>query len=340
MIFDQVERTDVGSAKYSESLFSFLNRSARIEAEHVRGKMEEWLSNFPMAERNRLTTTLQSSNDLEFLAAYFELYLLTLLTRMGYSIEVHPEMKSGSKRPDLLVKVKGEMGIYIEAVLASEASQQELGQTARENQVYDILNEMDSPNFFVGLELSGTPATPPPARKIKEQVSKWLKTLDPDAINELHQRETILGLPKLKVDHDGWHITFYPIAKSPAIRGKSGVIPIGMKMTEFEKVKTKDAIRDAIARKATRYGEMDKPYIIAVNMLSPFLDRDKIMDALFGSEQYVFRTDMPNDHPPEMKRARDGVWFGPSGPRNTRVSAVLIVQHLTPWSIASRDMTL
>jgi hypothetical protein len=113
-----------------------------------------------------------------------------------------------------------------------------------------------------------------------------------------------------------------------------------MQMTGFELTKTKDAIRDAIGKKATRYGSLDRSYIIAVNVLSPFVDQEDILDALFGSEQVTFPLDMPDDQPPILSRARDGVWFGPSGPKNTRVSGVLIVKNLTPWSIGHSDVTL
>lgn len=97
MIFTQIDRSDVDPAKYTESYFSFLNRSARIEAERVRDLMEEWLSDYPFAERSQLAIRLQSSINAEFLAAYFELYLFSLLSRLGYSIEIHPKMKSSER---------------------------------------------------------------------------------------------------------------------------------------------------------------------------------------------------------------------------------------------------
>jgi len=340
MIFGRAERLDTGPAKYSESIFSFLNRSARAEAGRVRDKMEEWLSDYPVNERGRLIASLQSSDDLVFLAAYFELYLFTLLRRLGYSLEVHPATTSGAKKPDLVARETNELGVYVEAILASEATRLESNQTVIMNQVYDILNEMDSPDFFIGLKISGAPKTQPSAKKIREQVSEWLKSLDRDVIADLHQPDTLRGLPNLEINHDGWHIVFLPIAKSPAARGKPGIRPIGTQMKGFELTKTKEAIRDAIGKKATRYGEMDRPYIIAINVLSPVLDQEDVLDALFGSEQLAFWTDMPDDHPPEWRRARDGVWLGPSGTEHTRVSGVLIVKYLTPWTIAHSDVTL
>jgi len=302
--------------------------------------MEGWFSDYPINENGRMESSLQSSDDLVFLAAYFELYLFTLLCRLGNSLDIHPATASGTKRPDLIAKETNELGVYVEAILASEASRQEIGQTARMNQVYDILNEMDSPDFFIGLEIAGAPKTPPPARRIRDQVSEWLKSLNYDVIADLHQHETIRGLPNLEINHDGWHIVFLPIAKSQAARGKPGIRPIGTQMGSFELSKTKEAIRDAIGKKATRYGKMDRPFIIAVNVLSPVLDREDVLGALFGSEQLVFRGGTSDNHPPDWERARDGVWLGPSGPKNTRVSGVLIVKHLTPWTIAHSDVTL
>lgn len=340
MIFTQGERSDTEPKKYSESDFSFLNRSARSKSEHVRNKMEEWLSGYPTNEQSRLIVGLQSPDDLVFLSAHFELYLFTLLSRLGYSLEVHPMTKSSSKKPDLLARQTNELGVYFEATLASDAPRLTNNQTKIMNQVYDILNEMDSPDFFIGLRISGSPRTQPKAKEIRKQVSEWLKSLDHDVIADLHQRDSIHGLPNLEINHEGWHIVFVPIAKSPMARGKPGIRPIGMQMTGFELTKTKEAIRDAMGKKATRYGAMDRPYIIAINVLSPVVDQEDVLDALFGSEQISFRIDTPDDSPPIYSRARDGVWLGPSKPKNTRVSGVLIVQNLTPWTVAHSNVTV
>jgi hypothetical protein len=83
---------------------------------------------------------------------------------------------------------------------------------------------------------------------------------------------------------------------------------------------------------------LDKPYIVAVNAVSPFTDQDSVIDALFGTEQLII-TDDP-DQPVIPRRQPNGVWKGPSGPQYTRVSAILVATRLRSGNIADRDLTL
>lgn len=106
------------------------------------------------------------------------------------------------------------------------------------------------------------------------------------------------------------------------------------------------ALRDAILDKATRYGDVKDPYVVAVNAVSQDLDDIAIGEALFGKETFIFpiRGDGmlhdEADDQPRLRRLPDGAWTSSSGPRNTRVSAVLIVSHLMPWTIATAQPRL
>jgi len=95
------------------------------------------------------------------------------------------------------------------------------------------------------------------------------------------------------------------------------VRPIGLEFSGVQLLQTKESIRNAVQRKAGRYGELAFPYIIAVNVLSDFVDRTDEVEALFGDEQW-----------PGEPRIANGVWRGVGGPQNTRVSGVAIFERL------------
>ena len=93
-------------------------------------------------------------------------------------------------------------------------------------------------------------------------------------------------------------------------------------------------VRKAVLDKASKYGRLDAPYIVAVN--APDVD-DRIdeMQALFGAEQFVFDPSRFDD-PPAMSRAPNGVWVNEGYvPRSTRVGAVLIFRGVTPWNLSA-----
>jgi hypothetical protein len=91
---------------------------------------------------------------------------------------------------------------------------------------------------------------------------------------------------------------------------------------------TRGAIRTSVEKKAGRYGQLDRPYVIAVNVLERFSFASDAIDAMFGSK-YVAMTE---DGDVRELRHPNGAFLG-KGPRNTRVSAVFSLDQLDPWSL-------
>jgi hypothetical protein len=104
-------------------------------------------------------------------------------------------------------------------------------------------------------------------------------------------------------------------------------------------VQPQEPIRNAILGKATRYGQLDAPYVVAVNAISDYADADQAINAVFGTPAVFIRRTM-DGFEDRLGRERDGIWLGAGGPTNTRVSAVFSTERLTPWSLAQRRARL
>lgn len=336
-LFDEMERDDHGPGSYSELGYVYLNRSARSYAARVRETLETWFSRYPIADQEELRSRFRSD---KHPSAFYELFVHELLIRLGCQVDVHPELVSTTRRPDFLVKSPTGSSFYLEAVLATNESDEEAAARARMNVVNDALNRLDSPNFFIGMDLSGAPRTPPSARKIRAELSKCLAQLDPDEVAAIIEAGGLEALPHWPYEHHGWRIEFFPIPKSPSARGKRGMGLIGTQMSEVRSLDSRTAIRDAIITKAKRYGDHQLPYIIAVNALEPGIDRIHAMEALFGKEQFVLVFTPSGPYNTKMERVPDGAWLGASGPRYTRVSAVLLVNHVLPRVIPRASICL
>lgn len=100
------------------------------------------------------------------------------------------------------------------------------------------------------------------------------------------------------------------------------------------------AIRDALCTKASRYGDLELPYVVAVNALDWSADFTDIMEALFGKEKYIIDLSRSKPSEPEKTRELDGVWTSKSGPRYTRLSAALVVIGLSPWNLPRANIRL
>lgn len=77
-------------------------------------------------------------------------------------------------------------------------------------------------------------------------------------------------------------------------------------------------LRRKIKKKAARYGALDRPYLLAVLALGDRVGPLAIEHALLGGAQAT-RSCSGLDH---------AVWLGPDGPRNTRLSGVLVARGL------------
>lgn len=344
-LFDKIDRYYEGPAQYAEPKFIYLNRSARPDVKRIRDTFEAWFSKYPHDGKIDLCKRFRSTINSQHQAAFFELFLHELLRCLECKVRPHHKVMGGTeKRPDFFVKSASQSSFYIEAVLATDESQEKGAAEARKRVVYDTLDKLDSQNFFIGIEeQSGSPRTSPSGKKLANIIQKWLSNLDPDYISALANRTDFAGMPKLPYEHEGWKVTFFPIPKSYQSRGKPGSRTVGMKTTEIQIIDPRVAIRNAILSKAGRYGSIGIPYVVAVNALKEEISSDEIrrthvMEALFGQEQYWQRRYGPNKF--VIIRAPDGVWTNKSGPRYTRLSAILVTAPIHHWNIPKAPVCL
>jgi hypothetical protein len=106
-------------------------------------------------------------------------------------------------------------------------------------------------------------------------------------------------------------------------------------------VRTDESVRAALKEKATRYGRLDPPYVIAVNVICDYHERVDILDVLFGSMRSgVARTTSGEVRILGSTRAPDGLWSGEGDGKNNGVSAVLYATRLDEWTLAKTDVVL
>lgn len=324
--FDNLDRNITRPKQHDESRFEYLNSSARTECEKIRRLMEEWFNHYPPEHQDDLRGRFRERDDRAHVSAFFELYLHELMIQSDYEVKIHPNIEGTINHPDFEVKA-GELEFYLEAML-STISDEEIAAEARKNQVYDILNRMNTPDFFIGLEVEGAPETSPPGSKLREYLERELSKLDPDQISERYTKDGRDVIPSWDWEYEGWNITFYPIPKKSEFRGETGSRPIATKIEGgFFDLHT--GIKRSIKEKASKYGVLHSPYIIAVNVWNPKhrIDNFTVMNALFGELQV---NALVNKKRQKTERKPNGASSGPKGPRNQKVSAVLTADNLNP----------
>lgn len=322
-LFDDIQREYLGPAKYSEPDFVYLNRSARPESERIRKILESWYDLFPDNGKDELKSRFISRDQNQHIGAFFELYCFALLHYQGYSIQLHiPTSSDVLTRPDFLVRREGEILFYFEATCAFDSNETIAART-RINDVIDYIDDTYSPNFFLGIQIINSTSQPPKISKLRSFLERKIQTISTESEN----------LPSLLWDDNGWIIKFNLIAKSEKSSGKPGIRTIGTQVNEPSWMDSRKSLYRSLQSKSTKYGELDYPFVVAVNRVGEYvhdIDEIDIYEALWGREKIMINTLTGES---SISRYRDGFWIGPNGPRNTRVSGALIVSQLRAWTI-------
>lgn len=337
-IFDDIDRNHTEPKQRSERLFDYYNKSNRPKVDVARQLLEGWFANYPESGQAELRKRLRA-DDADFHGAFWELYNHELLTKMGYSLELHPSLEGSPYNPDFLARRDGEEAFFLEATVAMP-SDKERARQARMDRLYDTVDAIDSPHFFLRLEdVEGSPDTAPPGRRLGRDLQKWLATLNVEEVAATYQRSDGFDcLPSYTWEHETWKVVFQAIPKSPKHRGEPGRT-IGSSSTPVRIIKSDDSIRSSLLGK-TKYGHPRLPLIVAVNAVLEIVDDLDIMDALFGKQNMTLmrNADGSFDHHPG--RECNGLWHGPRGPRNSRISAVVFARAMTVWQVGALSPSL
>jgi hypothetical protein len=330
-LFDDRLRTLEGGASHVISQFDYLNESARPEAVCVRDLVDEWLSHYPAPQRGRLVNRLRSRDNILHHGAFFELLLHELLLKSSCEvIAIERSIEGSERKPDFLASTPGGERFYLEATLATGRSQADAGRQQLLSEALQAIDSVESPNFFLSLHIRGMPTQPISARGLRHRLRQFLAPLDP-AVASAQLEQGVFEPYSHVEEHDGVRLL---ITAVPKHRPAAGRALGGYSLPPRER----DAhlrIRDAVAGKASRYGELDLPYIVAVNAQGHYADCDDAFAALFGSDA---ATEQDGKWVPT--RMPDGALSGPRGPQNTRVSAVLSTERLGSWSIRQQRARL
>jgi hypothetical protein len=333
-LFDTMPRDDVGPARYGESAFPYCNRTARRDFNHIRTQLESWFSRYPLQFRADLRARFRSVNDVQHDAAFFELVLHELLSRLGYALENHPVIPGTSNRPEFLATSADGTSLYIEAKVASGCSDREYAARAHLNELYRELHALDSSDYWINIEIDRLPHKRIPLKRFRAFVYDKLSELRQDQILHRPVLSDLCTAPRWNFQYDGWSVTLIPLPKLN-VRDKARSA-LGVQTYGLHRIDPTGPICAAILKKAKHYGQLDRPFLVAINALGDFVDDSHIEDALFGSPALVSR--FPGDEL-HWKRESNGVWNRPLG-QYRRVGAVLICRKLHLWNLATANVRL
>lgn len=123
------------------------SESPKIQA--FLARFEGWFSHIPREDQKELAGKLRSTDDRQFLGAYFEVVFHEFLLQRGYRVTIHPDIGQTSGRPDFLVS--NDNSFYLE--VATRFHSPEIAKKENEaNQFLRIIDSIPSP-YLISVHL-------------------------------------------------------------------------------------------------------------------------------------------------------------------------------------------
>jgi hypothetical protein len=312
-----------GPGRYSESQFAFLNRADGAPWQRVREVLEDWYRYHPDPDGG-LRARFREHDIYQHAPAWWELYTFTLFRRLGCALTVDPTIP-GTRRPDLLV-TRDDCRMYVECVVLFDDSNKQ--STDSEAWLKDCIDAARNPDFMVDIRfVRGTRR--PKKRDVTRRIEAWLASLDYDEVRGLGTAD----LPSQTFDFDGCSTSLTALPVHPDSRGEfDGRIGIGPASTDWV-IKSAEAIRDLLDKKARQCKEVDAPLVVAVLNWATFPTLREMEHAAFGSTAVRYEL-----HDRDSVRSignTDGYWHPGPPPRGSRVSAVIFGERLHPSRVAA-----
>ena len=267
-------------------------------------------------------------DDQSFRGAFLETYLNACFRQAGWNVERAPELSGPTgrpERPDFVIHGE-DSSCYFEAAVTSPKSSNP-GPQQRLGRLLDRIDHMPSANFELLVQAEAIGPTDVPVAALERNLGAWLMTLNPD--DDRH----LIDLPEYRYSKDGWLISFEAVPIPREHRG-SGGRAIGGQMFGAEIIADHEPLTNALRGKAKKYRGLDAAYVIVVDEDSwEHGGSDDVNPArwhrtntLFGSSGVI--TSGPRVG--QRTRLRNGFWRRWTSYQNTRVSAVLLTDHLSP----------
>lgn len=325
-----VVRTHDGTANHAEGMFSFLDRSAWPKSAAVREELERWFREFPSGkDKLDLRNRFRSPDGGQHVAAWWELYLHAMFTRLGYTVEVHPDIAGSRRHPDFLMTRNGSSFLMEAVTTVSGIVDDEDRAEHREAQFLDILESAPHRDFFLGVDIRTVGPNTPKRRAITVPLQRWL-----DGLDASFPAEGAHGM--LRINEGGWDVVLTAHLRADRGEPDADTYMVGFGPSKVGMVDDSPKLTAALESKRSGYGRPDVPYVVAVyrDGLSP--DDDDAMNALVGTLGVRYRV---GGQPGEARLTRqaDGLWLrGTETGHGEHVSAVLMADQIHTANFAHR----
>ncbi len=326
-IFDPVRnRIDESPSHHDEPPFDFYNRCTNVVIGSVRDALEDWFSRYPPGrDRQDLLGKFRDGDRRQFASAAWELYIHESLRRQGFDVKPNPPLAYTTRRIDFLAS-KGAERVYVECAIVTH-SDDDAKRISGIGALEAAIDHSDILDYWLDLEFDRRGQGPIPPDRFVTGLRRWVASQDIEALAAIAHRGPT-WLPSYDWLEDGWIAHVWAIPRSPELRGRPDIRPLGIMPADTEEKSVWLALRAKLETKAEAYGELDAPYVIAVNAPDAWPRDLHAAWAVYGP--YAF----------DARWERTGFLMRVGGPTYPGVSGVLASVALQPHTFPRQWPTL
>jgi len=320
----------LGERRYSEPAYNFLDTSALPSVCRLSDFFEGWFAQYGDAHKAQVAGRFQARDDHKHVSAVLELINFAVLKTAGFAVTVEPPV--GSYAPDFEASRADVPAFFVECTATGMAASR-AGEDRRQAEVLDMIDELPTGRYLLQVEFEASGAEAPSVKRLRSALLDWLASLDFGAVVDEFRRST--DLPEFVWSERGWTARFSAIPaeippESPDDEGAIGMIGPEVRTNE-EHLR----IRRAVDVKASKYGTLGQPLLVAVTSLEYQRD-EHLITALIGDKLWTIHHESK-----EVTESREsnGVFYNRKGPRNVNLSAVTH-GRLNAFNFASDDVKL
>jgi hypothetical protein len=282
-----------------------------------RKKIEQWFEALPECVKLDIQQRLRSEDSHQHYGAYYELVMHAFLKKMGYSVDIHPELEEG--KPDLLISGNNlgkPLFVEVATVFDDPMWQKEQQKLHRMmEQLYQIEHY-----FFVHVSvLSDRIPKIVDYKALNGFVAQWLDSFDPEATHEFHEIRYQAGGLNLK-------LMLIPQKVPRKVHILGGWTPPARFIGGTQ-------LRRVLQAKIKKYKSVKRrelPFVIALSFIDAPLDDDSIISELIGKVQLTITRTPAGKQVSKVGIDRSGLVIPKLGfggkAQNTRLSAVINIE--------------
>ncbi len=283
------------------------------QAELARTRISKWFEDWDDHSDAHLLQGLNSPLDEQFISSVWELYVNTLLKRLGFEVTRLKQASSGTN-PDFRVAGNGSTFFVEASAIYKETSAADKIWT----QIRHNLSTIVSTTLGFAIRPEKMSATAPKSSDLRNRIIKFLGSVqDPKNITLTNSPEDSIELGEWSFRVNAWP---HP---QPDIESKAMLLT---GMGEAGLVTDQQDLKAKLKTKSGHYKNLEHPLLLAIleNSFVAGTDNWHRMGALFGSEAIRIPKDGIGEA--ESFRQADGFWDLNKG--NRKVSAILLTGRL------------